>query len=280
MRRRAIRYLLTPGEVPSWLAVLVGILAMFSLYALDAGDHGVVSLHSLYIFPLVMIVIHCPRPAEILLGLATAITLQAVTLLEDDVPMLVLRAELMLALVSSGLMILLASAARLSFLETASQAAHDPLTGLLNRRSFQTIMDAEIGRQRRYGGVFSLVMIDLDDFKRLNDARSHQVGDEALAWLADILRRKTRQTDAVCRLGGDEFAIMMPNTGASECGALCDALIAMIAFEMAAAKIELTASIGYAAFEVAPVSSSSALQRIDRALYAAKAGGKSRAIRA
>lgn len=278
MRRRAIRYLLTPGEVPSWLAMLVGVLAMFSLYALDAGGHAVISLHSLYFFPLVMIAIHCPRATEIVLALAVAITLQALTLFDDDIPPNVLRAELLLSLASSGLMILLASAARLSFVETANLAGHDSLTGLLNRRSFLPIVDAEIGRQRRYGGVFSLAMIDLDDFKGLNDARGHMVGDEALAWLGTILKRNTRQTDAVCRLGGDEFAVMLPNTGADECRAIAEHLVMTIARDMSAAQVGITACIGYTTFREAPPSTSAALKTVDTALYEAKAAGKSRAV--
>jgi diguanylate cyclase (GGDEF)-like protein len=133
----------------------------------------------------------------------------------------------------------------------------------------------EITRQKRYGGVFSLAILDLDNFKEVNDAEGHHVGDKALRLLADVLRAYTRKSDSLGRLGGDEFAILMPNTQQEDCVSLCDQLAAKIALRMADAGFAITASVGSTTFERAPESTHEALQLADKAMYSAKADSKS-----
>ncbi len=152
------------------------------------------------------------------------------------------------------------------------------MTGLLNRRSFETIAKLEIERMKRNGGVFSLALLDLDGFKSLNDSSGHHAGDLALQLLATILREKLRHTDTIARLGGDEFVILMPYTTAPECGSLCQHLSMRIAAQMAASAFPVTARIGCTTYLQAPESMSAALQKADRAMYAAKTGGKNRFI--
>jgi diguanylate cyclase (GGDEF)-like protein len=97
--------------------------------------------------------------------------------------------------------------------ESALHASlHDALTGLANRRAFETQLARELERHRRYGHPLSLVVLDLDGFKALNDRCGHAAGDDALRTVAAILRHVTRNTDACFRLGGDEFAILLPET--------------------------------------------------------------------
>jgi diguanylate cyclase (GGDEF)-like protein len=155
-------------------------------------------------------------------------------------------------------------------------ATTDWLTGLRNRRSFETIAELEIARQKRYGGVFSLALVDLDDFKGLNDARGHHAGDETLKLLAAVLQKHTRASDSIARLGGDEFVVLMPSTQKADCSLLCQQISRKIADRMAAVGFATTASIGCATFEQAPTSVSEALQRADEAMYFAKANGKMR----
>src|SRR6202012_1887948 len=88
----------------------------------------------------------------------------------------------------------------------------DELTRLHNRRGLETVIRREIARQKRYGGVFSLAIIDLDRFKELNDFQGHAAGDRALELIGRVLSKSTRQSDSVGRLGGDEFVIVMPDT--------------------------------------------------------------------
>ncbi len=100
--------------------------------------------------------------------------------------------------------------------EIKALAFQDPLTGLLNRRAMERVLSREIGRARRYEGRLSVVFIDLDDFKKVNDAYGHDNGDEFLVYAATIMRRMVRQTDLVSRFAGDEFVIVLPETSPEE----------------------------------------------------------------
>jgi diguanylate cyclase (GGDEF)-like protein len=99
--------------------------------------------------------------------------------------------------------------------ESAREAAlHDNLTGLGNHRAFQEAVARMVEGSRRYGTVFSLVLLDIDEFKRINDTRGHAVGDQLLAQVGDLIRVTIRHTDAGFRVGGDEFAVLLPHTDA------------------------------------------------------------------
>jgi len=233
-----------------------------------------IRLHVLYIFPLAVIALHCERIGVILGGFALSVAFQLSNFSFHGIPDGPFITDAIIAIASSVLTIVLARAVRENYLATANLAASDSLTGLRNRRGFEVIADMEITRQKRYGGVFSLAILDLDNFKNVNDSEGHHVGDNALRLLADVLREHTRNSDSIARLGGDEFVILMPNTRQSDCESLCEQLCANIARRMANAGFAITASIGSTTFERAPESTSDAMQMADKAMYAAKAGGR------
>lgn len=98
------------------------------------------------------------------------------------------------------------------YAEVEELAARDRLTGLYNRRLFEEHLDVAVARRLRTGEELSLLVVDLDGLKRINDLGGHLAGDEALRALADALRSSTRATDVACRLGGDEFAVILPGS--------------------------------------------------------------------
>ena len=103
-------------------------------------------------------------------------------------------------------------------------ALSDDLTGLANRRAFFQRLQQEWGRFERYRRPFALIILDLDEFKQVNDRFGHQMGDRSLQWLAAHLRRCLRQGDMAARLGGDEFALLLPETSAESAGEMLNRL--------------------------------------------------------
>ena len=164
---------------------------------------------------------------------------------------------------------------------------HDPLTGVLNRRSFDEALAAQLDYTRRYGRGGALLILDLDRFKQINDRYGHAVGDEALCTVADALNRNLRRSDTVARgsdggelvarLGGDEFAVLLPEAEAAGAEAVCERLVAALAAERLSAgeeELRLSISVGVALFdEYGCPPAKDLLAAADRAMYVVKAAG-------
>jgi diguanylate cyclase (GGDEF)-like protein/PAS domain S-box-containing protein len=157
----------------------------------------------------------------------------------------------------------------------------DPLTGALNRRAGETRLEEAFRELRRRGRTFSLLMIDCDRFKRVNDTLGHDAGDQVLIALVRICQESLRMVDVTFRWGGEEFLVLLP--GASREIALAVAERLRLAVEAATIVYEqhviaITVSIGVAAAEDAGGSADDIMRRVDRAVYAAKAGGRNRVV--
>lgn len=157
-------------------------------------------------------------------------------------------------------------------------AVTDPLTGLYNRRYFESVLKKELTEQRRYGQPVSCFMVDVDHFKDINDTFGHEAGDAVLKGLSVILTSSLREVDTVARWGGEEFCVMMPHTHKS--GALVPAqrLLAAVGtsrFEKAPDR-QITVSIGLACTGKATDSVDKLVGAADFALYEAKRRGRNR----
>ena len=157
-------------------------------------------------------------------------------------------------------------------------AMHDPLTGLYNRRQFNNILEYEIGRSERHHHEFALLMLDLDDFKDINDSYGHASGDDALCGVAEILREQVRKGDMAARIGGDEFAILLMETGRDGATTVASALGSALRERVFTAPdgkhFHLTVSIGIAIFPVDAQNETDMLAGADVAMFRAKEMGK------
>jgi diguanylate cyclase (GGDEF)-like protein len=156
----------------------------------------------------------------------------------------------------------------------SERALTDVLTGLKNRRGFQEAAWAEIERARRNEQPFTLALVDLDNFKQVNDTLGHEAGDEVLVAVSDLLRERLRVVDVVCRVGGDEFALLLPETAASEAATAFRDLLVRVARTMHERGSVVGLSVGAVTFNSAPRSLDDALRETDTLLYEAKRAGK------
>ncbi len=188
-------------------------------------------------------------------------------------PLLIGGVGISLAALLSALILVWSRNERIVELER--EAGQDPLTGLSNRRSFDQGLRQEVARSRRQGTSGAMLMIDLDHFKRVNDTGGHQAGDRLLEEIAELLRRRVRETDVLARIGGDEFAIVLANTGAEEARLVAEAITATVRENTRLDGEPITASIGIAIFGEDPsLSPESIASEADTAMYAAKDGGR------
>jgi len=154
---------------------------------------------------------------------------------------------------------------------------HDFLTGLLNRRHFERELAREIERAARYGSPGAVLLVDLDNFKEINDTFGHRAGDDVLKGAAGLLRRRLRQTDVVARVGGDEFAVLLAQADADQVRIVADEVVKALNLEFAVLgdqSVRMSASVGVAMFE--GLTDTQAMAYADLAMYEAKETGRNR----
>lgn len=164
--------------------------------------------------------------------------------------------------------------------ELTRAANTDRLTRLPNRRAIEDLLYQEISRVRRHGGTFSVVLMDLDHFKQINDRYGHECGDEVLRSVPALARQALRAQDVCGRWGGEEFLIVLPATGAEGARQVAERLRAVIeahTFAYAGARLRVTASFGVSEFSRLDTLHE-CVRRADAALYEAKAAGRNRVV--
>ncbi len=159
-------------------------------------------------------------------------------------------------------------------------ATLDGLTEIYNRREFNRWLQVEVERSQRNAEQVSLIMVDIDHFKQLNDTYGHQAGDLALCEVAQLLQREVRPGDIVCRYGGEEFTVILPKTNSGDSVAIADRIRLAIAEEAVVLpslqQIEMTASLGVATFPADAQTKEHLIKQADQALYSAKTSGRNR----
>lgn len=163
-----------------------------------------------------------------------------------------------------------------------SYAFKDSLTGVYGRRYFESWLEKEFARARRYGSDFSLILLDIDRFKRVNDVYGHQAGDYVLAQTAGIIQSAVRSSDIPARFGGEEFVLILPNTPLKKAAVVAERIRLKVqnhAFNFSGIHLAVTVSLGAAGFKACrPNSPSDLVKWADKALYAAKNAGRNRVV--
>jgi diguanylate cyclase (GGDEF)-like protein len=157
-------------------------------------------------------------------------------------------------------------------------ARTDPLTGLANRREFESCFELELARARRSGAPFTLALGDIDFFKRLNDAHGHHAGDEALRATGQAITESTRSTDVCARIGGEEFAILLPDTTAALALPVIERVRRRMADVKTPASAPLRMSFGLVEFPAQGSTMRELMHTGDAALYEAKEVGRDRVV--
>ncbi len=150
----------------------------------------------------------------------------------------------------------------------------DSLTSVANRRHFFELAEREFSRIRRYNREMSIIMLDIDNFKNINDSNGHATGDKVIIALVQLASTKLRHLDAIGRLGGEEFAILMPETAIKEAMIVAERLRKSIETEMSSDVPSITISMGVSSVIAEDKSFETALARADAALYQAKNEGR------
>jgi len=249
------------------------------VYALTVRTPPELRLGILYVVPVLLVARQDGIGWGVVFALATAL-LRFVVALEQLPPdtsltYRVLNEVAYLAVVGLGITGL--SQLRRTQQQLELLATQDSLTNVLNARAFAAELAQELGRNRRYGRPLALIYLDLDDFKKVNDAHGHATGDAVLRLVADAMRSAVRRADLVGRLGGDEFGVLMPETDGAVAHAAASRLVTGIRTVFRGTP-SVTASIGVVAVAGTEAGSDELLRKADQAMYEAKRAGKDRVV--
>ena len=164
--------------------------------------------------------------------------------------------------------------------EQREKAMHDSLTGLPNREAYKERLDHEMNRMQRYGGKLSMMVCDIDFFKRINDNYGHLAGDKVLKIIAKALQNNLRDTDFIARFGGEEFVALMPETDSEHAHQVAEKLrqkIESSPFNFKKEPVQITMSVGISEFQKGE-SAEAVFERADKALYKAKESGRNQVL--
>jgi diguanylate cyclase (GGDEF)-like protein len=233
-----------------------------------------------YLWPMIVAAYFLDR-REVAANLAFAFAACAISLtlwVEPGLRLAMFVAVVAIVGVATAVIVVLREQVLALVLRLRTLASHDSLTGALNRGAFEQRLESELARARRSSTALSLVIFDVDHFKRLNDSYGHAAGDAALRSIGDIVASTMRRSDVFGRLGGEEFGLLLPDTGMAGAATVADKLRRRLAAPIAGQR-PLTVSFGVADVADGATSARAMFDDADRALYAAKRAGRDRVMR-
>lgn len=262
-----------PGAI-----VVLGCLLVLVLAVADILTGPDLAFSPLYLLPIAFVAWGSSRRAALgVAGLSTLAWLVADLVSGRPLPQVAIMVWNTSARLAVNVSIVLLVASLHRALQQAQQLADtDALTGLANRRRLSVLLTLEIARAQRYWRPFTLVYLDLDNFKQVNDRYGHAVGDRLLTLVSAALAQHTRTTDLAARRGGDEFVLLLVETGEAEASLLLAGLEARVAAAVAGltSGIPVSLSVGAVTFRAAPLTAEAALRMADELMLAVKATGK------
>lgn len=272
-----------PGKVAQWLLrqdpTVVGAAALLFIAILGFVDYITgpdLAFSPLYLVPLSAAAWRLRTRYGLALAAVCAAVWEAADVLSGEVysspvvPVWNTTARLF----TYVLVVILLTRLRMTLRSSGRVAVTCPLTGVGNRRGFDEAMRQAMGHANEVKRPLSVVYLDLDDFKAINDQLGHSGGDRVLCAVATALGDRTRSTDYVGRLGGDEFVIILPETSSSEARAVMDAMMPRLTDTLQGVPLTPTFSAGVATFLVLPGHVDDVLEVADDLMYAAKRAGK------
>jgi diguanylate cyclase (GGDEF)-like protein len=272
--------LLRFDRLPHWVfaATPAPGTVLVSLVVLSGGAN-VVAAYSMFYFWVVLSAFYFfSRKIAALHLTLVAVCLTVVLVLTPKTPdrPLLWRMAMGTLTVAGALVRLLSERMQYLVAQLGEAARTDPLTGLLNRRGLTERADVEFSRARRNLAPLTMMLLDLDHFKAINDECGHEAGDEVLIRVADLLRLSKRGVDAAARMGGEEFALLLTDTDEDQAMVVAERIRRSMQIVFEHDPITLTLSIGISSYPHQGATAPELLRASDDALYAAKLGGRDR----
>jgi diguanylate cyclase (GGDEF)-like protein len=269
-----------PVDYPPSALLLIGLALLSVVCALDHFTGNSTTFGFFYLVPIYFVAWYLGKIPGVLFAVISyfAIAVVDVGLHPAEVFARVRSTDALPALLFFVLTAVLLSHLGVAYRLERNLSSHDYLTGVFNRREFFHLAEVERLRAIRYARALTLVFIDLDDFKAVNDHFGHAAGDALLSTVARTLKSGVRATDLVSRLGGDEFILMLEESDSESAKLVVSKLRESLAAQLAQGSCPVTASMGVVTFVAPPASVDEMVHAADELMYAAKKAGGDRAI--
>lgn len=271
-----MKLIIIPNEKTTfWLSILF-FLMIPGIGLVDYLTGPSISFSLIYLIPVSAIAWLNTRPATVLASIITAVTWEIVDFQSSRYPLSIVAYTWNFSsrIIVFMIIAILISALRQALLQAHELSRRDPLTNALNYRGFNELAEREVYRSTRSSEAMTLIYLDVDNFKTINDTLGHNAGDILLATIVDTLLKNTRKSDLVARLGGDEFVILLPDTGQ----VAARSTVAKIHKSLSDLSTEhnwpITFSIGVLTCVETPMSLDAMVGMADQLMYTVKASSK------